>query len=127
MPEAAPARRAKPRGSTAPAPHFGSHPECVPYMSGCSLVSETVTIVKRVADAGTRRAAAAAFGPADETDHGIKTILPTLFLDCKSSWAWRACANASRAPIRGRMTLRCKRSMSVAISSLISARLVFTR
>jgi len=34
MPEAAPARPAKPRGSTAPAPHYGSHPECVPDMSG---------------------------------------------------------------------------------------------
>ena len=30
MPEAAPARVASPRGSTALAPHFGSHPECVP-------------------------------------------------------------------------------------------------
>jgi hypothetical protein len=31
MPEAAPARIASPRGSTALAPHHGSHPECVPY------------------------------------------------------------------------------------------------
>jgi hypothetical protein len=30
MPEAAPARIANPRGSTALAPHCGSHPECVP-------------------------------------------------------------------------------------------------
>jgi hypothetical protein len=30
MPEAAPARIASPRGSTALAPHYGSHPECVP-------------------------------------------------------------------------------------------------
>jgi hypothetical protein len=37
MPEAAPARVASPRGSTAPAPHFGSHPECVPRMSGISI------------------------------------------------------------------------------------------
>jgi hypothetical protein len=33
MPKAAPARIASPRGSTALAPHFGSHPECVPRMS----------------------------------------------------------------------------------------------
>jgi len=31
MPEAAPARVASPRGSTALAPHFRSHPECVPH------------------------------------------------------------------------------------------------
>ena len=30
MPKAAPARVASPRGSTALAPHFGSHPECAP-------------------------------------------------------------------------------------------------
>ena len=38
MPEAAPARVASPRGSTALAPHCGSHPECVPGerdSSGC--------------------------------------------------------------------------------------------
>ena len=33
MPEAAPARIASSRGATALAPHFGSHPECVPRMS----------------------------------------------------------------------------------------------
>ena len=47
MPEAAPARVASPRGSTALAPHFGSHPECVPRMSELSAhVPVLVTDVK---------------------------------------------------------------------------------
>ena len=36
MPEAAPAQVASPRGSTALAPHCGSHPECVPRERDCS-------------------------------------------------------------------------------------------
>jgi len=40
---AAPARSASPRGSTAPAPHFGSHPECVPRTSeqgSCNTIGD---------------------------------------------------------------------------------------
>ena len=45
MPEAAPARVASPRGSTALAPHCGSHPECVPRERDFQHVSETETNV----------------------------------------------------------------------------------
>jgi hypothetical protein len=55
MPEAAPARLARPRGSTAPAPHFGSHPECVPLSERDGvLVTDTGTNVKIFPGTGTR-------------------------------------------------------------------------
>jgi hypothetical protein len=64
MPEAAPARVASPRGSTALAPHCGSHPECVPRRARFSFVTEirtsvkprvTLTVTKSAADRRLRR------------------------------------------------------------------------